>query len=338
MTSDRMAPDQSPGRAESTTLGAAPQISRWAVVSLVLGLASLFLLFLTGIPALWIGLTALRGVNASEGKLRGRRLAAIGATLGGLGCAAAVIGLAMLVFVNVRVRSQRVECVNNLRRIGGAVLNYDATNRTFPPATLPNAALPPERRLSWLASLPPYLEQKTQDAQQMKGLYEQLDPDLAWDAGPNAAVANAVVPLFLCPAHTSGAAGLAHGHTDYVGLSGVGRNAAELPAGAPLAGVFGYDRVARRVDMTRGMKETMLVAETARDNGPWTAGGWPTVRGVDPADAPTIGPGRPFGGIHPDGLNVLFADGAAEFMQADVSPRFFETLTRLRLDSEPPGP
>jgi prepilin-type processing-associated H-X9-DG protein len=298
----------------------------------------LLLLFLAGIPAIWIGLNALRAVNASDGRLRGRRLAVAGAALGGLGCLAAIIGFVVLVFVSVRVRSQRVECVNNLRRIGGAVLNYDATNNAFPRATLPNAALPPDRRLSWLASLPPYLEQKTKDAQKMQGLYDQLDPNLAWDAGPNAAVANAVVPLFLCSAHTSEAAGLTPGHTDYVGLAGVGRNAAELPLGDPLAGVFGYNRTVRRTDLTRGAKETMLVTETTRDNGPWTAGGWPTVRGVDPADAPYIGPGRAFGGMHSDGLNVLFADGAAEFMQADVSPRFFETLPRLRLDAEPPGP
>ena len=78
-----------------------------------------------------------------------------------------------------------------------------------------------------------------------------------------------------------------------------------------------------------------MATETGRDNGPWTAGGPPTVRGVDPADAPYIGPGRAFGGLHPGGLNVLFADGSAEFMQDDVSPQFFETLTRFTAARRP---
>src|SRR5450755_703431 len=78
-----------------------PQISRWAAVSLFLGLASLLLLFLAGIPAIWIGLNALRAVNASDGRLRDRRLAVAGAALGGLGCLAAIIGFVVLVFVSV---------------------------------------------------------------------------------------------------------------------------------------------------------------------------------------------------------------------------------------------
>lgn len=315
-----------------------PRISRGALVSLLLGLASLLLLFLTGVPAIWIGLNALRAVNAGEGRLRGRRLAVAGVALGAFGCGAAVLGLAMVVFVTLHIRSQRLECVNNLRRIGGAILNYDTTNSAYPPATLPNAALPPERRLSWTAALPPFLEQKTKDAQKMQVLYERLDPELAWDADPNAAVAHAVVPLFLCPAHTGEDPRLEHGHTDYVGMAGVGRNAAELPRDDLLAGVFGYDRTVRRNDLTRGASATLLGAETTRYNGPWTAGGSPTVRGLDPADAPYIGPGRAFGGMHPDGQNVLFADGSAEFMQDNVSPRFFETLTRLRGDAEGPAP
>ena len=85
----------------------------------------------------------------------------------------------------------------------------------------------------------------------------------------------------------------------------MGRDAAELPRGDPLAGIFGYDRIVRREDLTAGATQTLLATETARDNGPWTAGGSPTVRGLDPTDAPYIGPGRPFGGMHPHGLNIL---------------------------------
>jgi len=320
---------------------AAPRLSRAAVVSFFLGLLSPLLLLLTGVPAIVIGLSALRGVNVADGRLRGRRLAAAGIALGGLGCVLTVIGLAVLVYVTVHTRGQRLECENNLRRIGAAVNNYQTNNNAFPPAALPNAALPPDKRLSWLAALPPYLESTTRDAQRMKSLYDQLDVNAAWDAGPNATVAHTAAPLCICPAHAAGAPNPAPGHTDYVGMAGVGPNAAALPLTDPNAGIFGYNRTVRHTlqldDVTAGVSEVLMATETERDNGPWTAGGPPTVRGLDRADAPYTGPGRPFGGMHPGGQNGLFADGSARFLNDDISPAVFETMTRLA-QPPPTGP
>ena len=318
-----------------STPPAAP-VSRGAVVSFLLGLTAPLFLLLTGIPAVWIGLASLRGVNAAEGRLRGRRLALAGIGLGIAGCVLAVLGLAVVVYVTLHVRSQRLECENNLRRIGAAVGKYYDEHKAFPPGTLPNAGLPPEQRLSWLAALPPYLELKTRDGERMQSLYGQLDRNAAWDAGPNAAVAHSAAPLYVCPAHAGEDPNLAPGHTDYVGLAGVGPNAAELPLSDPNAGLFGYARTVTLNDIQAGTSHVLMATETGRANGPWTAGGPPTVRGVDPADAPYVGPSRAFGGMHPGGLNVLFADGGAEFMADTVSPSFFETLTRLRRDVEAP--
>lgn len=320
---DRMEPNPAAGEAK-------PRLSAGAVVSLVLGVASLLLLFLTGVPALWVGLQSLRAINASDGRLSGRRLAAAGMVLGGLGCLATVLGLLMIVFTTLQVRSQRLECLNNLRQIGQAVLKYQDTYKTFPPGTVANAALPPDRRLSWLTTLPPYMEQKTPTAQAMQALVDQLDPSLAWDAGGNAAVAHTAAPLFHCPADSLHDPRVTPGLTDYVGFAGVGRDAADLKRGDPMAGVFGYDRTVTPAELTAGTSRTLLVSETTRDNGPWTAGGRPTVRGIDPEDVPIIGPGRAFGGLHPGGLNVLWADGSAGFMEDSISPPLFESLTRIR--------
>ncbi len=306
-----------------------PALCPQAVVCFVLGVLSPALLFLTGVPAFWMGVGALRVINASDGRLRGRRFAVAGMVLGGLGCAAALIGALALVFVEMRVRGQRLECLNNLRQIGGSVLNYENINNTFPPGTVPDAPLPPEKRLSWLTTLPPFMELKTKDARSAQALGDQLDPALAWDAGGNAAVAHASVLFCRCPAHPFVDPGIAKGETSYVGISGVGRDAADLPRGNALAGIFGYDRIVRRADLTAGATQTLLATETASDNGPWTAGGVSTVRGLVPADAPYIGPGRPFGGLHPHGLNVLRADGGGDFMSDDVAPDFIESLTRV---------
>ena len=309
-------------------------LSSRALLCFLLGALSPALLFLTGLPALWTGVRALRIINASEGRLRGRRLAVAGMVLGGLGCAVGLFGTLAVVLVELRVRSQRLECLNNMRQIGGAVLNYQSANDAFPPGTVANAGLPPDKRFSWLTTLPPFMEQKSKTARDAQALHEQLDLKLAWDAEGNATVAHAAAPFCRCPAHPFNDLRIAKGYTSYVGLAGVGRDAAELPRGDPLAGIFGYDRIVRRVDLTAGATQTLLAAETSRDNGPWTAGGSPTLRGLNHADAPYIGPGRAFGGTHPHGLNILRADGAADFMADDVQPGFFETLTRVwRIDA-----
>jgi hypothetical protein len=50
------------------------------------------------------------------------------------------------------------------------------------------------------------------------------------------------------------------------------------------------------------------------------------VRGLDSTDVPYIGAARPWGGLHPDGLYILFADGAVHFLKATVEPGVFQAL------------
>jgi prepilin-type processing-associated H-X9-DG protein len=330
-----------------------PRLSRAAVASLVLGLATPLGWAATGLAALAVGLYGVRAVNRSDGRLRGRGLAVAGMALGGLAVGGTVLGLFVVVLEDARLRSQKVECINHLRLIGAAAQHYHDANDAFPPGTLPNADLPPDRRLSWLVALPDFVGEKNAPADRLRALAEGIDRSRAWDETPNLAAAATDVPVFRCPAHPDDPRA-APGRTHYVGLAGVGRDAAEIrgidrgPFGAAVglagvgadpfalraadarAGAFGYDRAMKLNDFTPGSSRTLFAAETAWNNGPWTAGGPPTVRGVDPADAPLIGPGRPFGGMHAGGLNVLFADGSAEFLRDTTPPAFFAELTRVR--------
>ena len=239
----------------------------------------------------------------------------------------------LIIFVELRVRSQRVECLNNLRQTGGAVLNYESTNNAFPPGTVPNTALPPDKRLSWLTTLPPFMDQKTKNALAAQSLYEQLDLSLAWDDGGNAAVAHAAAPFAVVPRDPFDDPRLAKGNTSYVGFAGVGRDAAELPRGNPFAGIFGYDRVVRRDDLTAGATQTLLATETARDNGPWTAGGSPTLRGLDRGTRRTSGRTAPLVACTLT-ASTSCADSGADFMTDDTAPGFFETLTRVWRDGD----
>jgi hypothetical protein len=101
--------------------------------------------------------------------------------------------------------------------------------------------------------------------------------------------------------------------------------------------MFGYDRRTSLDDVPDGSTFTLLILETSRDNGPWARGGPATVRGLDPADTPYLGPGRPFGGTHfaengvfsrggPIGCNAAMADGSVHFFQQTVAPRVLEAL------------
>ncbi len=82
------------GRKFSRAIGATVvRTSRLAIASLVVGLGSLFCGFLSGIPAVLLGLLALRRIHRSESRLRGRPLAICGIVSGGLlglGCGAFV--------------------------------------------------------------------------------------------------------------------------------------------------------------------------------------------------------------------------------------------------------
>src|SRR5579859_7291744 len=67
-------------------------ISAKSLASTILGLLSLGLLAVTGIPAFIVGLRAMREINASDGRIGGRGFALFGMALGALGTAFCLIG------------------------------------------------------------------------------------------------------------------------------------------------------------------------------------------------------------------------------------------------------
>ncbi len=315
------------------------RVSGKAVASLALGVPSLLFLCTTGIPAFLLGYLALREINGSEGRVRGRGLAVAGIALGGLGTLATAVLLVVGALTDLNASARRAGCVNNLRLVGLALNTYHEEHKHYPAGTLPRADLAPERRLSWLVALLPYLELEQQqrtrsDAVTAFGtVYAAINRDLPWDAAENRdAVATTVRP-FLCPANDNRAPPGAPGLTHYVGVAGVGEDAAALPAGHRDAGVFGHNRTTDRETILagRGTSETMMAAETS-DSGPWAAGGYPTVRGLDPARRPYLGRGRQFGGVHRGGLNVLFADGSVRFLSEGIEPRVLEAHARVAAD------
>src|SRR5262249_12361312 len=159
---------------------------------------------------------------------------------------------------------------NNLKQIGFALHNYVDTYSHFPLAAMPNPALPPEKRLSWLVSIVPYMESNK--------LYIKLALEKGWDAPENRFLGLRVFRSYRCPIPTAKPPDSTMAPPPYVGLAGLGPDAATLPAKHPRAGFFGYDRELTRLAAAHSL---LVVMETAQTTGSWTAAGPATVRGLD---------------------------------------------------------
>lgn len=304
-----------------------------AWLSAVLGVLALGLLAFAGVPAILLGLSALRDVHESEGRLRGRGLALVGMGLGTLGTCACILFSAALVLLHVREVGARKTCDNNLRRLGQVLNLYHDLHDHFPAATVPNAAWTPEQRWSWHSSMVVFLDRNPSPAFKAPSLWSEtssaMNLDRPWDDESNRPAVNTQLRSFVCPSYPERAEANQPGLTTYIGLAGIGGDAASLPLTDARAGVFGYDRRVKRTDCEGGISNTMMVAETAGAVGPWAAGGPSTVRGVLPEETPFIGAGRPWGGLHPAGANVLMVDGSAVLLSDNVAPSVFLDLVKL---------
>jgi len=235
---------------------------------------------------------------------------------------AVLVCLAVVGIQQARVRSRRALCTARLEQLAqGMALYRQAHGDVFPFGTLVNDDLPPPQRLSWYVGAWPFVGEW--------GSALPVDPDGSWADQPAGEPDFGPQPRVLCPTLDRRATPEGFGIASYVGIAGIGRQAAELPAGDPRAGVWGYDRQTPVQAITDGLRTTLLLAETARNPGPWIAGGPPTVRGVELKSAPMVGSGGQFGGLHPDGANVLKANGTATFLNARIDPNVLAAMATI---------
>jgi type II secretory pathway pseudopilin PulG len=247
-------------------------------------------------------------------------------------------GLVAPAILKVQDAAARTQCQNDLKQIGLALHNRCDTYGTFPPATIPNENLPCDQRLSWLVDAMPFIEQNE--------IYNNLDRERGWQDEPNLIpkvpkrdphddhIIGPPIPvgefkLFRCPADPTVSRPDAAGLTNYVGISGVGADAADLRLGYPGVGFFGCERQLKIEDIKDGLANTIAVMETNRDIGPWTAGGFATVRPLDPAMAPYLGAGRSFGSGHWRCTQAVFADGSVHALTKSIQPEVLEALATI---------
>jgi len=237
----------------------------------------------------------------------------------------------------VHEAAARSHCQNNLRSLALALQNYESCYGGYPHGTVAGTDLPPRRRLSGYVELWPFVQ---------GGWRWLLDLQKPWDdeancptradckvsdSGRRITYEERVIgelPVFLCPSNPHGAASDSPSYTHYVGVAGVGEDAAGWPLEHVCVGVYGYDRAVRSQDIEDGQASTLALIETAKDNGPWTAGGSATVRSLIPDVPPYLGRDGQLGALH-RGVNAAFLDGTVRNLSITTDPCVLEALATI---------
>ena len=243
----------------------------------------------------------------------------IGGISEGNGVVTVAIGTALLLpaVQQAREAARRTQSKNNLKQLGLALHNYHDVYQSFPAGTHPNEKLKPEERLSWLASILPFLDQAS--------LHQSINFEEAWDDASNTKAAEIRVPAYLNPGRVAVQVGPAETH--YVGIAGLGKDAPMLPVTSNRAGIFGINRKTGIRDITDGTSNTMMTSEASGQFGPWISGGNATIRPL--TKKPYINGPDGIGGPYRGGVNVGLADGSVRFVSENIDPVIFERLSTM---------
>jgi len=219
---------------------------------------------------------------------------------------------------------------SRLATLGDVLLQYRKRGGHFPAGTATQAQLPVAERLSWLAEL-------------SAGVLHPKGPvpswNEAWTSPRNERFVRQKQPEFLNPRVDRLVGPQNYPATHFIGVAGVGEDAASLPVDHERAGVFGNDRKTRLEDIRDGASNTFLVLGVTGEIGSWAAGGSATVRPL--TREPYVNGPDGFGTGSVDRMSVLMADGSVREMSASTDPRIMRRLAAmadgLPLDPKVPG-
>jgi prepilin-type processing-associated H-X9-DG protein len=194
--------------------------------------------------------------------------------------------------------AQREQCSNRLKQIGLAMHNYHDTYRCFPPAVITDEDGQPMR--SWRVAILPFIEQMP--------LYEQYDFSEPWDGPHNRALHGTSVATYRCPSDAESTAV----ETSYVMIVGEG-----TLGGNP-------NEMVRLANVTDGSSNTILAIEVAASGIHWME---PRDVTVEEAVTFITNPAASqFQQAHPDGVNVVLADGSTRLLAKSMDPQVVRWL------------
>jgi prepilin-type processing-associated H-X9-DG protein len=274
-------------------------------------------------------------------------------------------GVAVVAIQAANERARRLQCVENLRKIGQSILQFHEAKRTLPASRIADGYA------TWVAQIGPYLPLAEQN-NPLKG----WDQEKPYDAQPPA-VREAQIPFYYCPERRAppqlsveapgkkrpqGALG------DYAGVAGDDNppgtwDKAEANGALVLGEVLERqgDRIVRwrsrtnleslardepKEEKKRGTSHTLLVGEkhvpqgafgqAEQGDGPFYDGALPasSMRIAGPGHGLAQSPADPFrlqfGSYHPGVCNFLYADGRVETMANAVNEDVLGRLANRR--------
>src|SRR6185436_11242123 len=145
----------------------------------------------------------LHGRQAPEPKPRQFRANLLGCMLV-IGVVAVLIFLFLPVTRSARPAARRMQCANNLKQIGIALVTYEEKYGALPPAHTVDAEGRPLH--SWRTLILPMMEQEP--------LYQKIDLSKPWDDPANKVAFDFSVPAYSCPSATSPPS-----HTTYMAVA-----------------------------------------------------------------------------------------------------------------------
>src|SRR5262249_26037070 len=142
-------------------------------------------------------------------------------------------GVAGLLLLGFRNELNVYDGSPQLQRLAQSLTKLASPNGQLPPGAYPRSALKrnnypyePEKRVSWMAELLPYLGHSS--------LYAKIQREQSWDATDNLLIAHTVIPEFLDPSYPKHSHFVAYpglkveaAATHYVGLGGIGEDVAD---------------------------------------------------------------------------------------------------------------
>ncbi|MBR5711097.1 MAG: DUF1559 domain-containing protein [Thermoguttaceae bacterium] len=105
---------------------------------------------------------------------------------------AVLVGLLLPAVQSAREAARRMQCANNIKQIGVALLNFENQNKALPMAT-PFTNTSPYNRLglTWVGAILPFMEQNA--------LYDLYDEKEYLNSAKNEAFVQTVIPSMICP-------------------------------------------------------------------------------------------------------------------------------------------
>jgi prepilin-type processing-associated H-X9-DG protein/prepilin-type N-terminal cleavage/methylation domain-containing protein len=259
-----------------------------------------------------------------------------------------LIGLLLPAVQAAREAARRSSCTNNMKQIGLAIHNYaHGTKERFPEGWMCDAVTPDAEAgigWGWASRILPHMEEAALG--NLVAGHIRANPQVAI-SGAGSDVKSAVIRGFLCPSDPKGSnpifdigGGLGNfSRSNYPGM--FGSEEVEGHGGTPdpdhpfeSDGIFFANSRVEFRNVTDGLSKTIMVGERdsrITDN-VWIG----MIEGADEAMVRVVGTGAhmfneghedDFSSSHPNGINVLFADGHVEFLQNSLDESILQAMS-----------